>query len=236
MHSLLYPPSEAFGKIQLGDEAGRYIYSINARQIVEAVEYLASEPLPDPKLVFPWLHGLHAENSSQLGFFMGGNDSRTPAAMRRRMALRRPPFCLRPMTLVKAGGNLQRSRLKGAISPDEILAPLVALAPGSNIGVQNSKFMDTDPPHGFNVRNFQIQTGKIATVGDVVVYGDEITSAEEVLETGRRIAYAQGEWKERMRTWGYDIPVYNTFVLLGKDRCSWQVDGLTLNRGYIYGV
>jgi dual specificity MAP kinase phosphatase len=76
--------------------------------MAEAVEHMATQPLPNPEQVFPWLHGLHSENQIQLAFFSS-----------RRKSVRKVPRCIRSLTLVKTGGNLNTSKLKGAITPDD---------------------------------------------------------------------------------------------------------------------
>ncbi|KAI7249263.1 hypothetical protein KC335_g17852, partial [Hortaea werneckii] len=106
--SLLYPPS-GFDKITNEPP----IYSISAEKLSQAIDHLATQPLPAAEQVFPWLHGLHPENQLQLAFFTA-----------RKKSLRRTPKCLRGLTIVKAGGDLSHSRLKGAIAADEILCPV----------------------------------------------------------------------------------------------------------------
>ena len=105
---------------------------------------MATQPLPHPEQVFPWMHGLHAENQIQLAFFAS-----------RRKSVRKVPRCLRGLSIVKTGGNLQTSKLKGAIAPDELLAPAPRDSP---------TFIECDPKDGFSVRNFQIQACKLAMV------------------------------------------------------------------------
>src|SRR5277367_4610170 len=81
------------------------IYGINGSTLKSALDQLSAQPLPDPQHVFPWLHGLHPENHIQLAFFVP-----------RKKSLRRLPRCLRSITIVKAGGDLTRARLKGAVA------------------------------------------------------------------------------------------------------------------------
>jgi dual specificity MAP kinase phosphatase len=129
------------------------VYSIEPSTVADALEEQATQPLPDPKRVFPWLHGLHADNAIQLAFFVA-----------RRKSLRKVPHVLRGVTIVKAGGDLSKARLKGAITPEEILAP-ESLAGQTSDG----RFIDADPRDGFSVRNFQIQVPKMASVSDIIV-------------------------------------------------------------------
>ncbi|KAI9792244.1 MAG: tyrosine/serine/threonine protein phosphatase pps1 [Piccolia ochrophora] len=168
--SILHPP-DPFPKIFKSPS----IHVIDAEELAAALGHLASQPSPEPKQVFPWLHGLHPENHVQVAFFTA-----------RRKSMRRPPKCLRGITIVKAGGDLSRARLKGAIAPTEILPP------GEGI---DSTFSEVDPQEGFSVRNFQIQVGKLATVSDVVVYGDESTNSGQVYRLAKRIASAQAHWQ-----------------------------------------
>lgn len=194
--SAVYPP-DGFDKL-LDDPP---VYSISAQKLEHALDTIASQPLPDAGQVFPWLHGLHADNQLQLAFFTA-----------RKKALRRTPKCIRGLTIVKAGGDLSHSKLKGAIAPEEILRPLVAKAKGH----EGCEFLDIDPRDGFSVRNFQIQACKMATVSDIVVYGDLKTSREEVRQLAARIARAQAAWLTRAEVFGAAGRLFNTFVLEGE--------------------
>ncbi|KAI9787132.1 MAG: tyrosine/serine/threonine protein phosphatase pps1 [Geoglossum umbratile] len=185
--SLLYPPH----KYPLV-HANPPIYSIEAKDLAAALEHLSSQPLPEPKQVFPWMHGLHVENHIQLAFFAA-----------RRKSLRRTPKCIRGITIVKAGGDLSISKLKGAISPQEILPCGQESRPG---------FLEVDPKDGFSVRNFQIQVGKMAMVSDIVVYGDENTDQGEVYAVAKKVAEAQALGKTKADA-GKDIAPFNTFVV-----------------------
>ena len=128
----------------------------------------------------------------------------------RRRTQRSPPKCFRGITIIKAGNDLSKSRLKGAVSPDEVLE----LKRG-----RDATFIDVDPREGFSVRNFQIQTAKMATVSDIVIYGDQSTKAEEIQELAKRSAIAQNNWRLRSGMIDdEDSPTYNTFVLSGTPR------------------
>ncbi|QIW98942.1 hypothetical protein AMS68_004460 [Peltaster fructicola] len=196
-NSLTYPPT-AYQKLR--DEPP--IYAITAAELSAALDHLATQPLPSPKQVFPWMHGLHGENQLQLAFFTA-----------RKKSLRRTPRCIRGITIVKAGGDLSHSKIKGAIGPDEILQTCTATTDKS--GGNDSGFLDVDPREGFSVRNFQIQAGKMATVSDIVVYGDLKTSKKDVVELAHRVSRAQASWLKKM-----DSPkserMFNTFVLTDK--------------------
>lgn len=190
--STLHPPSK-FEKLVSSPP----IYSLSASSLAEAIEHLTTQPLPEPKQVFPWLHGLHAENQIQLAFFLA-----------RRKAGRKAPRCIRGICIVKAGGNLSNSKLKGSISPDEvILSHPDPEAPPS--------FIDIDPRDGFSVRNFQIQVCKMSTVSDIVVYGDEATPKDVVMELAKRTSHAQQNWQEKQISDGDEPMDFHTFVLSG---------------------
>ncbi|GFG01359.1 pps1 dual specificty phosphatase [Aspergillus lentulus] len=182
--SLLYPP-DTFPRVTNSPP----IYSIDIVTLAAALDYWASQPLPDPSQVFPWLHGLHPENHLQLGFFTN-----------RRRSLRRTPQCWRGITIVKVGGDLSTSRLKGAVSPSEILAP------------SGWDFVPSDPKEGFSVRNFQIQTAKLATLSDIVVYGQDGVNRKQLLEVAEKIATAQYRWRNKNDPDGF-LPSYHTFIL-----------------------
>ena len=194
--SLTYPPD---GFERLSDQPP--FYSISGAKLAQALEYVESQPLPGTKQVFPWLHGLHAENQLQLAFFTA-----------RKKALRRTPKCIRGLTIVKAGGDLSHSRIKGAIAPEEILQPWRVAKTRS---IEDCDFLDIDPKEGFSVRNFQIQACKMATVSDIVVYGDEHTPREEVEEVAKRISKAQAAWQKKMDG-NNTTRLFNTFILSGE--------------------
>ncbi|KAI7591480.1 tyrosine protein phosphatase 1 [Hortaea werneckii] len=192
--SLLYPPS-GFDKITNEPP----IYSISAEKLSQAIDHLATQPLPAAEQVFPWLHGLHPENQLQLAFFTA-----------RKKSLRRTPKCLRGLTIVKAGGDLSHSRLKGAIAPDEILCPV---KPGRGRKSEEGDFLEVDPKDGFSVRNFHIQTCKMATVSDLVVYRDYQTPQEEAERLARRLARAQAAWQRKTDGSAFGGRMFNTFIV-----------------------
>jgi dual specificity MAP kinase phosphatase len=101
--------------------------------------------------------------------------------------------------VVKAGGDLTRSRLKGALAPEEFLLQTST----------GTVFRDVDPKEGFSVRNFQIQAAKSAALSDVLVYGDD---EEEVQKLSRDVAAAQHAWRETHGEKGVELPQYNTFA------------------------
>lgn len=174
------------------------VYSLSTSELAGAINHSASQLLPDPKHVFPWLHGLNAENQMQLAFFSV-----------RRKVQRSTPRCYREITIVKADGDLSRARIKSAIAPDEILEHHQGLAAGP-------RFVDMDPREGFSIRNFQIQTSKMAAVSDIVIYRDETSTDDEVRELAKKFSCAQET--RRLMSHGIEnehVPRYNTFILRG---------------------
>jgi len=139
---------------------------------------------------------LHPNNQVQQAFFIA-----------RRKSLRATPTCFRGITIVKADGDLTKSRLKGALAPDELLSP--------NNG-QNATFLDVDPREGFSVRNFHIQATKMAMMSDLVVYGDEGTPESGAHDAAKRLANAQSAWREKHSSAGQEIPRFETFVVSSK--------------------
>ena len=93
--SLLHP-ADAYTKIH----EDHNIYALDAATLYKALTHQASNPLPDPKNVFPWLHGLHPDNEMQLAFFLA-----------RRKAMRNAPQCMRGITILKAGGEDRRAHV-----------------------------------------------------------------------------------------------------------------------------
>jgi dual specificity MAP kinase phosphatase len=196
--SLLHPPA-AFKKLSRDP----VLYSISASALVQALDHIATQPLPSTKQVFPWLHGLHADNQLQLAFFIA-----------RKKSLRRTPKCIRGITVVKAGGDLTHSKLKGAVAPDEILH-----CHSNDMENYDGGFLEIDPREGFSVRNFQIQACKMATVSDIVVYGDNKTPRREVENLAKRISRAQALWQKKIGgLQDHEDRPFNTFVVSGKSQ------------------
>ena len=113
--------------------------------------------------------------------------------------------------------------MKGTLAPDEILSPLGS---GSDLA---PCFQDVDPRVGFSVRNFQIQACKIATISDIVVYGDDATPRRDVEKLAGLFAQAQAnlrdEWINEAINATDDtnesvpsIEEYNTFMVTDKFR------------------
>jgi dual specificity MAP kinase phosphatase len=176
--------------MRIGRPSSPAVYAIDGDKLAAAIAHRASQPLPDASLMFPWLHGLHRDNQLQLGFFTS----------RKRQA-RHTPKCWRGLTVVKLGGDLSKSRIKGAVSPHEVLAP-------------SSHFLMADPPEGFSVRNFQIQTAKLAAMSDIVIYAEDDNSHSGLVELANQFAKAQRLWRTKMDPLE-ERPTYNTFILAG---------------------
>jgi dual specificity MAP kinase phosphatase len=183
--SLLYPPE---GFVRLSRPPSPTVYALDGEKLAAALNYLAAQPLPDPSQMFPWLHGLHPDNHLQLGFFSS-----------RKRSLRRTPKCWRGITVVKLRGDLSKARIKGAVSAQEVITP-------------SARFLMCDPPEGFSVRNFQIQTAKLAAMSDIVVYAEDGASRSELLALAEDFATAQQAWRLKHDP-AQERPPYNTFVL-----------------------
>lgn len=182
--SLLSPPDK-YKKL----ESGRLsLYKIDAGEVAAALDHIARQPLPDPSQVFPWFHGLHPSNQIQQTFFIA-----------RKRTLRKTPTCLRGISIVKADGDLNISRLKGAIAPHEFL----------QLGGAAAEFLEVDPREGFSVRNFQIQAAKAAMTSDIIVYGDDDVVVRKL---GWDIAAAQQRWRDKHEAQRHRLPTYNTFI------------------------
>lgn len=181
--SVLYPP-HTFSRLNSGPFS---VYELDAVVVAHAIDVFSRQPLPDPALVFPWFHGLHPHNHIQQAFFNA-----------RKHTNRKAPCCLRGVTVVKADGDLTVSRLKGAIAPEELIHA------GSS-----PEFVEADPREGFSVRNFHIQSVKVALTSDIIVYGDNADHAHRVAWD---FAVAQSRWRERHVGHHDHFPEYNTFV------------------------
>lgn len=141
--------------------------------------------------MYPWLHGLNPDNHIQLGFFSS-----------RKRTQRKPPHVWRGITIVKLGGDLSKARIQGAVAPHEVISA-------------TSRFLMADPPEGFSVRNFQIQTAKLAPLSDIVVYGEDGVDRAELLAVAEEFTNAQAAWRFKHDPMQERKP-YNTFVLTSK--------------------
>lgn len=183
--SLLYPP-DAF--VRISRPPSPTVYAIDAETLSAALDHQASQVLPDPSQMFPWLHGLHPDNHLQLGFFSS-----------RKRAQRKHPKCWRGITVVKLGGDLSKARIKGAVCPNEVISP-------------SARFLMADPAEGFSVRNFQIQTAKLAALSDIVVYAEDGANKSELFALAEDVAMAQQAWRLKHDPL-QERPAYNTFIL-----------------------
>jgi dual specificity MAP kinase phosphatase len=187
----LDPPNE---KMRITDVTELPVYAIEGPTLAAAMDHQASRPLPDPAAMFPWLHGLHPQNHLQVGFFESRKKHHGHRARR----------TWRGITVVKLGGDLTKSRIKGAVSPQELLT------------LYGNRFLNPDPADGFSVRNFHIQTAKLAPITDIIVYAESQTLYQEAVDLAKRFASAQAQWacgseSRRYRT----PPPCNTYVLSG---------------------
>lgn len=114
------------------------------------------------------------------------------------------PKCLRSITVVKTGGDLSCSKMKGAIAPEEVL---------SSASLDCNTFLECDPADGFCIRNFQIQASKLAMVSDIIVYGDESTHPNETIGLAKAISTAQRKFEAKH---GFPRCKFNTFMLSGE--------------------
>jgi len=105
-----------------------------------------------------------------------------------------PPFgCYRP------------GRLIGAVNPSEILGRVQ----------RDGHFTDPDPVKGICLRNFHIQTSKMALLSDIVVYSPRGGQSKEVLDVAERMAHAQHLVRMKHSADQEGVPMYNTFVVNG---------------------
>lgn len=86
------------------------------------------------------------------------------------------------------------------------------MAPNEVLASSGLEFLSLDPPEGFSVRNFQIQTAKLAALSDIVIYGDDGASQSDILDIAARIATAQHDWKTKNEP-DLMVPAYNTFII-----------------------
>jgi dual specificity MAP kinase phosphatase len=122
------------------------------------------------------------------------------------------------MTVVKTGGNLSHSKLKGAVAPEEILKVSdEPLGPDDDGSVFTEDFLNNDPREGFGVRNFHIQVAKMATVSDIVVYADPSATQTEIVSVAMTISRAQERWANRLNQSETESKrQFNTFILIGE--------------------
>ena len=112
--------------------------------------------------------------------------------------------------VVKLGDDLSKSRIKGAVSAHEVLAP-------------SAHFLMADPPEGFSVRNFQIQTAKLAAMSDIVIYAEDDDSHSGLVELANQFAMANENGSPRGAT---DVQHLHScrLVILPYSPHSWTVN------------
>jgi len=187
MASLLFP-AESYPLISESPP----VHAIDAAGVAASLNYSSRQSLPDIEQLFPWAHGLHPENSMQLAFFYA-----------RKKSMRRAPTCYRGICIVKVG-DMSCARLKGVITPEEILPSDPA----------TTGFLVVDPREGFNVRNFHIQVGKFACLSDIIIYGDNDVDPGEITRISKQISAAQIDYRAQyQRNSTREFPVYSTFVV-----------------------
>ena len=103
-------------------------------------------------------------------------------------------------------GCYRPGRLIGAVNHTEILGR----------SQRDGHFTDPDPVKGICLRNFHIQTPKMALLSDIVVYCPRGGQSKEVLDVAERIAQAQRLVRMRHCENSQVSPVYNTFVVNGR--------------------
>lgn len=86
------------------------------------------------------------------------------------------------------------------MSLDEILDP------------SGTDFIDADPIYGFSVRNFHIQTAKLAPLSDIVIYADRSADPSHLLDAAQKVAIAQQNWRMKHDP-AQETPQFNTFIL-----------------------
>lgn len=74
-----------------------------------------------------------------------------------------------------------------------------------------------DPPDGFSVRNFHIQTAKLAAMSDIVIYAEDGSSKSELLALAEDFTLAQQAWRMKHDAL-HERPTYNTFVVTSEYR------------------
>jgi len=192
---ILFPPTNH----ELIRRERANIYAISAGTLAQAYHEIQTQPLPPAADLFPWLHGLNPRNAGQLCFF----SAQSPGA-------RVPPINLgyRTLTIVHVPapfGCYRPGRLVGAINYSEILGR----------SLREGHFADMDPIKGICLRNFQIQTAKMAMLSDIVVYSPRGGQNKDVLDVAEKIAHAQRLVRMKYSTNQHEIPQYNTFVVNG---------------------
>lgn len=156
--------------------------------IQEVFDYYFSKDLPPTAEMFPWLHGLHHENFAQRLFLMAQQHAADPS----HIDIKKPHHVRFLMCVDPEPGALV---LRNLVAVDEVLKPIdvsrvevvdlvsdiVRKAFPDQDLVQTiiddcfavrylPVFLNLDPDKGVSLRNFHIQTAKLALCSDFVVY------------------------------------------------------------------
>lgn len=187
-NSLLYPPD---GHHELAPN----IRALSAADLDLALKTCSRGSLPESSTVFPWLHGIHPQNSDQREFFRLPRDTKCSV-----------PTTYRGITIVNAreGSDIDLGRLANSVESRTFLS--------GEHSRSGSIFMTGDPVWGVGLRNFHIQCAKIATLSDIVIYDPACTGSatKESLALAGRLVAAQKHFREQQL--GH-LPEYNTFIL-----------------------
>ena len=105
--------------------------------------------------------------------------------------------------MIKVGGDLDRARLRGAVSADEVISPTC------------DEFLVADPQEGFSARNFFIQTAKLAPFSDIVIYAEDGIYDRDILEVAKKVVSAQHDWRVRHYP-DHEKAQFSTFLLLDR--------------------
>lgn len=165
---------------------------------LEAIfEWYFNRPLPKTQEMFPWLHGLHADNFAQRLFFMHQQRQRRKTSIFDNEFLISKPNARFLMTInadILSGPDLA---LKNSTALSEILCPIdTSRAEVGNL-IESilykvygddfndemvdlykedafkvnylPMFLDLDPDRGVSLRNFHIQVSKLAICSDFIV-------------------------------------------------------------------
>ncbi|KAI5305257.1 autophagy protein [Ascosphaera pollenicola] len=176
-------------------------YSIDIDQLANALTQLAKLPLLDKSEIFPWMHvfpPIH-EGSSFTSLDDGDGDGDDDESVVEEEL--RPPQSLRSIMLLKAGGDLTKSKLKGTVDACEIVDDCM------------TRFRsDAEMVEG-KIRHFKLQTQKFANVSDIIIYGDEDTTSFQIDNLAARIIDCQHHANQKFPKTRSDYRRFNTFIL-----------------------
>lgn len=174
------------------------IKSLTFPQLQSVFNWYFNKPLPPTKDMFPWLHGLHADNFaqrqyfiSQLGQFALENTTHSkPESARFLMCVNSSSKSLLDQPLLKNTVRLHEilqpidiSKSEVAILVKDIVNKIFEDEEQSTIDELTKLFFDDsiamnhlpvflnlDPDSGVSLRNFHIQVAKLALCSDFIVY------------------------------------------------------------------